>query len=490
MAEATARQASSYDGIRMPFGQQLDFVKSGALFKRAVTGQGGGKTVAGAFEVRRYCKRHPGAVFICTEPTYTMVRDILRPEFNRQFSEAGETVQFLKSEWRYILPNGAEIWLRQGIDSDKLRGPSVAACWMDEAEDQSYESFKVLCGRIRQTGYPHMFMFTGTPRGKSWLYWLFEQGDRPEGAAPYLRDFLEAELGEQSWTEPESFHWTSLDNDYLDPVTRATLTAAYVPGTLGYRQEVLGEHVVPEGCIYPFEYERHVSNAPEGTVFVRRIAALDWGWTNPGVMLVLSLDTAGDVWITAEVYECERDIDWWVEQGKLAKADLGVSQFFCDPSEPDNIAKFRKAHLDAMPANNAVIPGITVAASRFSVEPPTIHIGEECRNLARELGLYSWKKRRSGEFRPDEPEKANDHSPDAMRYGLLGLLNVSEPVIGYIRQGTVGGASLSEQHIVEPEATEATDQLGRTVTITRRDRVQAQVKTAKTLPPSHLVKPL
>ena len=79
--------------------------------------------MAGVFEVRRYAKRHPGAIVICTEPTYPMVRDILRPEFDRQFSECAEEnlVTYKQREEKYQLWNGAEIWLRQCDQADRPR---------------------------------------------------------------------------------------------------------------------------------------------------------------------------------------------------------------------------------------------------------------------------------------------------------------------------------------------------------------------------------
>lgn len=408
--------------IKQPAPGQLAFIKSGALFKRAVTGQGGGKTVAGVFEVRRYTKRHPGSIYICTEPTYPMVRDILKKEFDRQFAAADEVADWNVEEHKYYLPNHSEIWLRAGMESDRLRGPSVAAAWMDEAEDQPYSAFQILTGRLRQPGYPHCMMFTGTPRGHSWLYWIFTKGERPEGAPPYLGDIIEAELGSNAWSEPETFHWTSLDNVHLDPVTKAMLKASYIPGTLGYRQEVLGEAIKAEGVIYPYDFSTHVKDAGPDVRLVKVVGAADWGWTNPGCLLVLGLDTHDHVWVLEEVYATEKDVrEWWAVEADRLNTKWHVNGgWFCDPSEPDNIATFRRAGLNAFPANNAVIPGITLVANRFVNN--TIHIGSQCRNLQRELGLYSWKKAPDGIFRKDEPEKVNDHSPDTLRYGLQGLL--------------------------------------------------------------------
>jgi len=430
VAETKTGQGDELRGIRPPVGAQLGFIKSGALLKKFQAGQGGGKTVAGVFEVRRYAKRHPGAIVICTEPTYPMVRDILRPEFDRQFSECAEEdlVTYKQREEKYQLWNGAEIWLRQCDQADRLRGPSVAAAWMDEAGQSPYEGFQILAGRLRQRGYPHVLMLTGTPRGRNWFHWVFEKGERPEGAPPYIGELLQT-LGA---AEPDVFTWSSLENPYLDPVTKGLLEACYTTGTPAYRQEVLGEVVSGDGLVYPqFDFDRHVREPSASTVFVRIVAGLDWGWTNPGALLVLALDVEDTVWVLDEVFAAERSLEWWADTAGQLALRRQVSAIHCDPSEPANIAAFRERGLPAVKANNAVIPGIAAVASRLSADRLAFTRG--CTEAIRELGLYAWKEQ-SGRYLADEPAKGHDHAMDALRYGLLGLLSLGRS--GGIATGT------------------------------------------------------
>ena len=427
MAEATASQQILSE-IRPPQGAQLDFIRSGALVKKFQAGQGGGKTVAGVFEVRRYVKRWPGAIVICTEPTYPMVRDILRVEFDRQFAASGEDdrVEFRVSEGKYRLSNGAEIWLRQCDQADRLRGPSVAAVWMDEAGQSPYTAFQILAGRVRQHGYPHLMLFTGTPRGRNWFHWCFERGDRPDGAPPYLGTMLQQTIGE----EPEQFRWGSLQNPYLDPVTKGLLQSAYPPGTPMYRQEVLGETINAEGLVYQhFDPDRHVQYLPqeldqsaEPLTFVRTVIGVDWGWANPGVLLVGAMAADGCVWILDEVYETERSIGWWAEQATRLQAAYQPESYRCDPAEPANIAQLSSSGLPAAKANNEVLPGITAVAGLISNDKLRVH--PRCLNTIREFAAYSWKERK-GESVPDEPDKCDDHTMDALRYLVMAMIRPS-----------------------------------------------------------------
>jgi PBSX family phage terminase large subunit len=419
VAETTSEHSPLRE-ISPPWGPQSDFIRSGAVFKKYQGGQGSGKTVAGVFEVRRYVKRHADAVFICTEPTYPMVRDILKREFDRQFKCADETdyTHWIASENKYVLKNGSEIWLRQCDREDALRGPSVAGVWMDEAAQSPFGAFRILVGRVRQPDYPPLFMVTGTPRGRNWFYWVFEPGDRPSQAPPYLQDILEQEMPELVGKgSVASFTAAAIDNPYLPPMTRANLIAAYPAGTLQHQQEVLGLAVVFEGLVYKqFDPDRHIDTLPGKPVAVA--CGVDMGWTNPGVMLAIGLYADGRMAVLDEVYDTEKDIDWWISAGQRLISVHRIKAFYVDPSSPADINRMIANKIPAEPALNAVIPGITMVASAFA--EGRLYIAPECVNTISELHAYSWKERH-GEVRADEPEKVGDHAMDALRYGIMGL---------------------------------------------------------------------
>jgi phage terminase large subunit len=413
--EHSIPESSPLKEIEFPWGAQLDFLRSGAIFRRYQGGQGSGKTLAGCWEVRRYCWLHPGAVVLCTEPHYGMLRDVMLPEFQRQFEESGEAplVKWVASAWRFELNNGAQIWLRQCDRVDSLRGPSVAAIWMDEAAQSPFAAYQILVGRMRQRGYPHVFLTTGTPRGKNWMHWTFTAGDRPEGAPGYI--------GAAAGITAASFFSNSLDNPYLDEVTRAGLESAYPPGSLLHRQEVLGESVIFEGLIYTgFDAEKHVASAPDGHAFVRHVIGCDWGWANPGVLLPVGLDRGNVTWSREEVVAREKPLEWWVAEAKRLQEFYHADAILCDPSEPGNIDAMRRAGLPAKAANNSVIPGIAAVSAR--VNSGRERVAPECLVEQREYQAYSWKQARDGASKADEPLKVDDHVMDARRYVEMELV--------------------------------------------------------------------
>ena len=50
---------------------------------------------------------------------------------------------------------------------------------------------------------------------------------------------------------------------------------------------------------------------------------------------------------------------------------------------------------------------------------PRLTVEPHCVNTIAEFESYCWKENREGEYK-DEPEKANDHAMDALRYCVMG----------------------------------------------------------------------
>lgn len=464
---AATAEAVKLREIERPWGPQWAFLREpGALFRRYQGGQGSGKTVAGCFAVRQFAKKNPGAIIICTEPTYPMIRDIMQVEFDRQFKAAQladgrdewEAVTFHKSEMKYVLKNDSEIWLRQCDKFDALRGPSVAAVWMDEAAQSPHSAFQILVGRMRQRGFPHLFLCTGTPRGRGWLHWTFTSGQRPEYAPDFIGEALEELLDEVALQElrgdadgplVESFFASSLDNPYLDPVTKAGLQGGYKPGTARFAQEVLGETTVFEGLVYPsFDELLHVDEPPPMREFVRFVGAQDWGYSNPGCLLVLGLHQSGQVWVLAERHEAKLQVapaegrPSWTAVATDFDEQFGLDRIVCDPSEPEAISHYLDAGLEARGAWTDMRAGLTevdglITANRLRVTPG-------CLAVLSEITSYVWKNRGTGDdaLRTEEPEKVNDHAMDALRYGCMELRRPAntEPQVAHVASATVGGA--------------------------------------------------
>lgn len=166
-----------------------------------------------------------------------------------------------------------------------------------------------------------------------------------------------------------------------------------------------------------------------------RLAGVDWGFTNPGVIVTGLVDGDSRIYVVNQVYRTQQTIDWWVAQGKRVKAEFGVRTFVCDPSEPGHIEEFKRAGLNAVKANNDVRIGIQAVQQRLRVADdgkPRLMFLADCiesvdgslreagrpSRIEEEFETYVWDikaNRRLGE----EPLKENDHGLDALRYLVM-----------------------------------------------------------------------
>lgn len=383
---------------------------AGEHFVALIGGIGSGKSLAGAARALRAAYGHIGAntvrtpnLGLVTAPTYRMLEDATL----RTFLEVaeGRVVDFIKSEMVAVLENGSEVLFRSVEEPQRLRGANVTWWFADEAALYDPIVWQIGIGRLRQFGQPGYAWITTTPKGRNWIYKVFVQQGRSDHRLIQVK------------TE---------DNPYLDAGFIAGLRQSYA-GDFA-RQELDAEFVSFEGLIYP-EYNpalHRYSEPVERTRLVHVAAGVDWGYTNPGVIVIGGLDSDGRLYILREEYARQRLIDDWVEAARQLADIYSISTFHCDPSEPTYIARFTDAGLNAVKANNAVVDGIQAVKARLVQREdglPRLLAHASCVHLLAEFEQYQWAASRDGVMR-DQPLKANDHAMDALRYLVAG---VSEP---------------------------------------------------------------
>ena len=300
---------------------------------------------------------------------------------------------------RAIVGNG-EVLFRSADDPERLRGPNLSWVWIDEGALCHEMTWPIAIGRLREGGKAGPCWLTTTPKGRNWVW----------------REFVERQRDGY-----EVFRARTADNPHLAPQFLADLEAAYT-GTFA-RQELLGEFVAFEGLVYE-EFDRavHIAEPPEE--FVEVVAGVDWGYTNPAVILVVGLDGDGRASVVSEYYQRRQRIGEIVEAARALAGQWDIVTFYCDPSEPANIAEMQEAGLNAVAANNAVSEGIQRVKARLAVADdgrPRLTASSQCVYLASEFESYCWKRLRGLGVLKDEPEKANDHVMDALRYVILAV---------------------------------------------------------------------
>lgn len=291
----------------------------------------------------------------------------------------------------------------------KVRGMTCAGAYVDEATTLPRTFFDQLVARCSVRG-SKIFTTTNPDNPGHWF--------RKE----YLKRPTETRL--RSW------HFVLDDNPFLDPEYVAALKATYTG--LFYRRSILGHWVQAEGAIFDcFDEQRHVVKALP-TMARWLCDSIDYGTTNPYADLLIGLGVDHNLYVASEYRwdsraERRKKTDAEYSQARRAWLQavphpgtnvLGVRPEWTivDPSAASYIEQLHRDGVSGvMPADNTVLDGIRTTGSLLAANRLFIH--ESAKGLIEEIPGYSWddEKAEKGE---DAPIKLDDHSCDALRYGV------------------------------------------------------------------------
>lgn len=390
--------------VLTPTRKQLEFLQSDARFKAFIGGVGSGKTKIGDAAMLEYVIKYPGCFTMIGAPTYPMLRDATRRTFFELCPE--EYIKdFSRSNNEAELINGSRIIFRSLDDPQKLRGPNLAAAFLDEASLCRELSMKIVQGRVRQPGFPNKIWIAGNPNGFNWVYRMFAETKRENY-------FL---------VQASTYDNPHLPSDYV-----ASLEESY-SGSFA-RAEIHGEFVAHEGLVYPeFSQQVHVlDDFPIQQKKQRAYVGIDFGYTNPAAMLLFTLDSDDRVWIWREFYERKVLVEDQIKQLKAWKAEgFDLQMTFPDPSEPGFIQQIINAGFPAQPADNAIMEGVQEVTRKIAKKedgrPALFVLGPSCPNLIKEFMTYAYPEGKDGVAKNEKPAKQFDHAMDALRYGIMGV---------------------------------------------------------------------
>ncbi len=170
-----------------------------------------------------------------------------------------------------------------------------------------------------------------------------------------------------------------------------------------------------------FDKYTHVGDFPFKND-VPTVYCMDFGGTAPFAFLVLQKD-GDNIYIVEEVYEDKISMHrfmGYVQQRPWFKKGMTV---FCDPSASSEIKELNEIYgLEAIKGIRHIELGIRTIRGLLKpvIGKPKLYINQTCRNTIREFQSHSIVK-------PD----IENHSLDACRYGILGLIGTSGSACSY-----------------------------------------------------------
>jgi hypothetical protein len=318
-------------------------------------------------------------------------------------------------------------------------------------------------------------LFASTPEGKNWFYDLWRMGQDPQ--------YLE-------WT---SWRFPSWVNPYVYPkgasdegikMLRAASSAGQAitgelmelagvdPEIAGmmldmtevtFNQEIGALFTEFAGRVFQeFDEETHVKDLEfERGSGWQTFAAVDYGFTNPNVWLLIQLGPWGEIHVLDEIYEPELTIrEFGLEIQRRELAPTGLVRFYPDPASPGSSRELS----DLLKVSYATaglggdlkdrLEGIRAALKPQPAHLPADHpekrpdllINRRCVKTIYEFNEYRYPKtiqeaRDSGHNAPELPMKKDDHTIEALGRFFAGHFGSRPTAPGHarVRKARMGG---------------------------------------------------
>lgn len=290
----------------------------------------------------------------------------------------------------------------QKIKSIKLPFGYVGICWIEELDQFSgMEEIRNLNQSLLRGG-PIFWEFCSFNPPKSQNNWvneekLFDDPDRLVHHSTYL-GVPRKWLGERFFEDAEKLK---------------------IKNEMAYRHEYLGEVTGTGGAVFENVEDMDMSDKFVGN-FDRLYYGLDFGFAvDPLAYVAMYYDAKReDLYIFDEIYQQKLTNSQAAKSIKLRAKD---SRILADAAEPKSIAEMAGFGLRISGARKG--PDSIDFGMRWLQNRAHIYIDKRrCPNTYKEFVAYEYERNKDGQFISAYPD-ANNHSIDAVRYGLSEVMN-------------------------------------------------------------------
>ncbi len=183
------------------------------------------------------------------------------------------------------------------------------------------------------------------------------------------------------------------------------------------------------GAVYKtFSRQVHVINPFPMPKRWTKYRCFDFGFTNPFVCLWLARDGDNNWYVYREYYKAKTGISEHIANIKRLSGKETYLDSWADPENAEDRAELSKAGIHNRAARKDVAKGIEMVQSKLKVKAngkPSLFVFRSCRNTCREFATYHYPQGTNTKNPKDIPVQKNDHTIDALRYGIY---SVEKPV--------------------------------------------------------------
>lgn len=397
---------------------------------------GTGKSRALLEKLHRCCQKYPRIRCLILRQTKESIPETVLPIFEEYVLGPSSRIKEgpnTHNRQFYLYPNKSRIVVG-GLDKPiKIMSSQYDLIAIFEGTEVALNAYEYLLTRLRNYKMPYQQMLVDC-NPDSPFHWLNRRPEQPHAKYPDQPQMLRLRSKHEDnpfLFDHEKGDWTKEGREYLENLD----------GLTGARRLRLrhGKWAAAEGAVYEEVWDPaiHIVKPPDLRNMRRIFASLDWGFTNPGVMLVWGLDYDDRMYCLAQVYQRGKTNSWWIDQAKaMQKRFAGLDAFIADPAEPKSIEDFRRAGLRVIEANNDITTGIKHVTDRLVVAGdglPRLMYVENClverdvlleedskpSSTEQEYTVYAWPKALDGKPVKEKPVDIDNHGMDATRYGVM-----------------------------------------------------------------------
>ena len=365
-----------------------------------------GKSLSGVVWLKQQMHTYtdPSDNFLVTSPTYKILAQSTLPPF-MQVMEGCGTLD--KQNYVFRMNGGGSCWFRTGQNPDSPVGiTNVRAILCDEAglytryfKDNIFAraSFKQAPIRIVTSPYS--------------LNWLYQDFIRPwMKGDPFIHDLCDIVQA------------TSKENPYFPDEEYEQRKRTMDPRR--FNMIYGGKFDKADGLVYQnFSLDRHVCEVKQLEPGTQFYGAIDWGYTDPFVVIIRAIDPYGMHYDIGEVYKPGLTLSGMIDNIRRLEHGLGivgqVKRYEADPSRPDYINELCRAGITCVPANNDIRMGIDLHYELIESGKYKVFAGR-CPHLLDEYELYHYPELK--DLKPDQGQKdelpvdKDNHAMDCGRY--------------------------------------------------------------------------
>lgn len=385
-----------------------------------------------------------------------------------------------------LFENAMEIVAKSAQTPERLVGEGLSGVILSEAAKlKSSIWYKYI--RPTLADFNGWSFHSSTPEGKNWFYDVWRQGQDPANSTwaswrmpAWINNYVYKEetredhvkklIELQRRTNRSVYKIQKELSLQIDPEILASIDELTPEAFL---QEIAADFTEFVGRVFKdFDEEKHVTDL-EFNPGWQTVAAVDYGYHNPNVWLVIQIGPWGEINVLDEIYEEGLDPEDFADEIRYRRMrPANMRYFFPDPSDPgasrilekklglkarggtggeisSRVNHIRKALREPRVVTDEYWMDQTDSALKPEQARPRLLFDRRCKRTIEDMLAYRYPEKKiekeTSTKRFDNPMKKDDHGPEALGRFFAGMFGQ----FGKATNGRVHGSTFSEREIDE-----------------------------------------